>query len=266
MNITKYHLEGFPGKSRKIYKTPYNPYVINSRLNLSKMDTELKDSILKSGTTILGIVCKNGVVMAADRRSTAGSIVINKNVQKTVQINDYLVTSATGNASDIEMQKKVIMAQLRLKELRSRSRPTVEQAANLIGTITYQNIRQPSMIASIVGTLVAGFNEDGSTELYTVEPAGTAMKVEEYDANFGSGMPYVMGLLERQYKKDMSIDEAVELAIEAIKSSTQRDTASGNGIDVFTITKEGINHVVEQEISPEYKNRKANPRTPLFKN
>lgn len=229
------------------------------------MEDELKNSILKSGTTILGIVCKDGVVMASDRRSVAGTIVMAKNVQKAVQINDYLVMSGTGNASDIEMQKKVIAAQLKLKELRARSRPTVEQAANLIGTITYQNIRQPSMIPSIVGTLVAGFDEDGKTELYTVEPAGTAMKVDDYDANFGSGMPFVMGLLERQYNKEMTVDQAVELAVEAIKSSTQRDIGSGNGIDVFTITKKGINHVVEQEISSEYKNKKASPRTNSFK-
>lgn len=230
-----------------------------------EMDGELKSSILKSGTTILGIVCKDGLVMASDRRSTAGNMVMSKNVQKAVQVNDYLVMSGTGNASDIEMQKKVIAAQLKLKELHARSRPTVREAANLVGMVTYQNIRQPSMIPSIVGTLVAGFNEDGTTELYTVEPAGTAMRVEEFDANFGSGMPFVLGLLERQYKKDISVNEAVELAIEAIKSSTQRDTGSGNGIDVFTITKKGINHVIEQEISPTYTSKKASPRSEGFK-
>lgn len=230
-----------------------------------EMDSELKNSILKSGTTILGIVCKDGVIMAADRRSTAGNLVLNKNVQKTVQVNNYLVMSGTGNASDIEMQKKIISAQLRLKELHSKSRPTVKQAANLIGAVTYQNIRQPAMIPSIVGTLVAGFNEDGTSELYTIEPAGTAMKVEDYDANFGSGMPFVLGLLERQYHRELSVKEGVELALEAIKSSTQRDTGSGNGIDVFTITKEGINHVIEQEISPNYQSKKASPRSGSFK-
>ena len=229
------------------------------------MDQDLKNSILKSGTTIIGIVCKDGVVMAADRRSTVGNIVFGKNIQKAVQINDYLVMSGTGNASDIEMQKKIIAAQLKLKELKSKKKPSVKEAANLIGMITYQNIRQPTMIPSIVGTLVAGINEDGSAELYTIEPAGTAMKVEDYDANFGSGMPFVLGLLERQYNKDMNINEAVELATEAIKSSTQRDIGSGNGIDVFTITKKGIVHVIEQEITSEYKNRKASPRTNSFK-
>ena len=117
------------------------------------MDQELKNSILKSGTTIIGIVCKDGVVMGADRQTSAGNLVMSKNTQKAVKINDYLVTSGTGNASDIEMQKKVIGAELRLKELKSKKRPTVKEAANLIGMITYRNIRNPSMIELLSFTL-----------------------------------------------------------------------------------------------------------------
>ncbi len=217
------------------------------------MDDELKKSVLKTGTTILGIVCKDGVVMAADRQVTAGNIVMVKNFKKVSQINDYLVISWTGNLADAMRLTKLIVAELKLKELRSKSRPTVQQAANLISTITYSQIRQPSMIPNIVGTLIAGFNEDGSTELYTIEPSGSVVQIEDYDANFGSGMPYVLGLLERQYKKGMNVREGIELAKEALKSSTQRDVGSGYGIDVFTITKEGIKKVVSQEILPEYK-------------
>ena len=69
-------------------------------------------------------------------------------------------------------------------------------------------------------------------------------------------MPYVLGLLERQYKKDITIKEGIELAKESLKSSTQRDIGSGYGIDIFTITKQGINKVVEQTIEPDYKNDK----------
>lgn len=221
----------------------------------TKMDEELKNSILKTGTTILGIVCKDGVVMAADRQMTAGNLVMSKNAKKVVQINDYLVSSWTGGAADAQRLGKVITAELKLKELRSKSRPTVKQSANLVGTITYSSVRQPSMIPNIVGSLVGGFNEDGTTELYTVEPAGGIYQVEDYDANFGSGMPYVLGLLERQYKPGLTVKEGVELAIEALKSSTQRDVGSGYGIDVFTITKEGIKKVVDQEIISEYKDR-----------
>ncbi len=216
------------------------------------MDEELKKSILKTGTTILGIVCKDGVVMAADRQVTAGNIVLNKKYPKVTNINDYLVGSWTGGVADAQRLGKLIAAELRLKELRSKVRPTVKQAANLVSTITYSQIRQLSTIPSIVGMLVAGFNEDGSIELYSVEPAGSVYKVEDYDANFGSGMPYVLGLLERQYKEGMTVNEGVELAMEALKSSTQRDIGSGFGIDVFTITKEGIKKVIEKEIKPTY--------------
>ncbi len=217
------------------------------------MDTELKNSILKTGTTIVGLVCKDGIVMASDRQSTAGNIVMNKNSQKTKKVNDYVMISGTGMVSDIHRIEKVLPAELKLKELRSKTRPSIKQAANLMANILYNGIRQPSMIPMQAGFLLGGFNEDGTTELYSIEPAGSAIKVEDYDANFGSGMPYVLGLLERQYKKNLSVEDGVKLAVECIKSSTQRDIGSGFGIDVFTITKSGIKKVVSQEIQANYK-------------
>jgi len=216
------------------------------------MDNELKNSIMKSGTTILGIVCKDGVVMGADRQVTAGNIVMSKTERKVFPVNDYLIIGGTGMMADIHRVPKYLSAELKLKELRSRSRPTVKQAGSLLANMNYSGIRQPSMIPQQAGFLLGGFNEDGTAELYTIEPAGSAYKVEDYDANFGSGMPYVLGLLERQYKKDMTVEEGVELALEAIKSSTQRDVGSGYGVDIFTITKEGIKKVVEKEINPSY--------------
>jgi proteasome beta subunit len=218
------------------------------------MDQELKNSILKTGTTILGIVCKDGVVMAADRQVTAGNIVMNKEEKKVFLVNDYLIISGTGMMADIHRVPRLLSAELKLKELRSKSRPSVKHAASLLANISYSGIRQPSMIPQQAGFLLAGFNEDGSAELYTIEPAGGAYKVENYDANFGSGMPYVLGFLERQYKKGITIQQGIELAKEALKSSTQRDIGSGYGIDIFTITKEGIKKVVEQTIEPDYKN------------
>jgi len=218
-----------------------------------KMDEDLKKNILTTGTSLVGIVCRDGVVMAGDRKATAGNMVMNKNKQKVVPINDYLVVSGTGSVSDTELAKKLIRAQLKLKELQDKKRPTIREAANMIAMMLYRNIRQPSMIPFMAGLMVGGVNEDGSTELYSVEPAGSTMKVEDFDANFSSGMPYILGLLERQYRKDMTMGEAIELAIEAIKSSTERDTASGHGIDVFKITKDGVEHISKQRVEKVYK-------------
>ncbi len=216
------------------------------------MDEELKNSILKTGTTILGIVCKDGIVMAADRQISMGHIVHSKNAEKVFPINNYLVFAGCGVAGDIQRVPRFLSAELKLKELRSKTRPSVRQSANLLFQLAYSGIRQPSVIPQQVGSLLAGYNEDGTTELYSIEAAGSINKVKDYDASQGSGMPYVLGLLERQYKKGISTKEGVELAKEALKSSTQRDMGSGYGIDIFTITKDGIKKVVEQTIEPEY--------------
>jgi proteasome beta subunit len=207
------------------------------------MENELKSSILKTGTTILGIVCKDGVVMAADRRATAGGIIMAKDEKKVFPINDYIVMSGCGTAMEIQKIPRYVAAELKLKELKSKVRPSVKQAVNLLSNIH---------ISGQSAFLMGGFNEDGTTELYSTDPIGHIAKVEDYDANFGSGMPYVLGLLERQYKKGISVEEGVKLAVEAIKSSTQRDTGSGNGVDVFAITKDGIKKAVEQEFRPNY--------------
>jgi proteasome beta subunit len=217
------------------------------------MYEDINKSILKSNTSLVGIVCKDGIIMGGDRRATAGSMIMSKDASKVVPLNDYILTSWTGGVADAQLTHKVIAAELRLKQLSTKVRPTVKEAAHLLAMMIYRNIRTPTMIPNIVGMLIGGVNEDGKTELYTIEPAGSIVQVKDYDANFSSGMPFILGLLERTYKKDITVKEAVELAKECLKSSTQRDSASGNGIDIFTITKDGIKHAVSEEIVAEYK-------------
>lgn len=214
-----------------------------------KMDEELKKSMLKTGTSIVGIVCSDGVVLAADRRVTAGgSLIVNKDFPKIVSINDRLLTAITGGVSDAQFLMRLVAAELRLKELKSKRKATVKESASLLSSLTFRNIRQPTMIPAIVGTLVAGVDDDNRAHLYTIEPAGSISEVKDYDANFSSGMPYILGVLERNYRKDLTLKQGVQLAIECLKASTQRDTGSGNGIDVYTLGKEGIKKVISQEI------------------
>lgn len=208
----------------------------------------IKDMIKKSGTSIVGIVCKDGIVMASDRQVTGGNIVLQKNERKIIKINDYLALAWTGVVSDAQLLKKIIAAELKLKELQSGSRPSVKEAANLLSLLVYRNIRQLSSFVGVVGVLVGGVNEDGTTELYSIDPSGAIMKVEDYDANFGSGLPYILGVLEAKYKEDIKVKDGIDLAIECLKASTERDIGSGYGIDVFTITKDGIKHVVSEKI------------------
>jgi len=228
----------------------------------SKMNEEINKNVLKTGTSLVGIVCRDGVVMASDRQVTGGQIVVmSKDEQKTLQVNDYTLVAFAGVASEGTMLKKVLGAELKLKSLRSKRRPTIKEVANLAATIVYRNIRQPSMVTPIVGTMVGGFDEDGTTSFYSIDVAGHVKKISDYDASISSGMPYILGVLERNYHESMTVKEGVELAIESIKASTQRDIGSGFGIDVFTITKDGIKHVVKQKIEPSFKEEREKVKT-----
>lgn len=209
------------------------------------MDEDIKKNIIKTGTTILGIVCKDGVVMAGDNRVSLGSgIIMSKDFKKVFPINNYLVFAGCGSATEMQKISKILPAELKLKELRSKSRPTVRDSASLLSNI------EVSQSAFILG----GYDEDGLAHLYEIT-GGLLTEILDYTASVGSGMPFVLGYLERQYKKGISVKEGIELAKESLKSSTQRDMASGDGIDIYTITKEGIKKVVSQTIEPNYKDQ-----------
>ena len=217
------------------------------------MDLDIKQGIVKTGTTILGLKCKDGAVIASDRRATVdGRLIVQKDFKKIIRINSYMIMAVAGTASDAVLLSRVIAAELKLKELKTKARPTVKESAQLIAISLYRNIRSPSMIPYVVATICGGVNEDGSVEIYAISPAGDIREINDYDAS-GSGMMFAVGLLERQYSKDMTIKQAEHLAQECIKSSTQRDAASGNGIDVYVLSKEGIEQTISEEILAEYR-------------
>ena len=146
---------------------------------MNEMNEEISKHMLKSNTSLVGIQCKDGVVLGADRRGTAGTIVMEKNVTKINQVNDYIAAAYTGGVADLQLTHKVLAAELRLKELKTKSRPTVKEAANLLAISTYRNIRNPSMIPNIVGSLIAGVDENGKASLFIIEPAGGIREVND---------------------------------------------------------------------------------------
>lgn len=205
----------------------------------------MAENIVKTGTTILGIVCKDGVVMAGDNRASLGNTLVGgKDLQKVIPVNKYLLVAIAGHATEATKASKLLAAELKLRELKSKKRPTVRQAASLLSNIQVQ--------AS--GFLVGGFEENGEFSLYEII-GGLSTKISDFSASIGSGLMYVYGYLERMWKQDVTVEEGVELAKEAIKSSMERDMATGNGMNVFTITKEGIKEVVRDKTELVHKKR-----------
>lgn len=205
----------------------------------------MTENIVKTGTTILGITCKDGVVIAGDNRaSLGGQLIANKDMQKVIRVNDYLLVAVCGHATEAVKATKVLGAELKLKQLRSRKRPTVKEAASLLSNIQVQHS----------AFIVAGIDEDKKASLYEIT-GGLQKEITDFTASVGSGLMYVLGYLERMWKKDVTVKEGIELAKESIKASMERDPATGNGMNIFTITKDGIKEVVRDKTELTFKKR-----------
>ena len=200
----------------------------------------------KHGTTTIAIVCKDGVIMAADRRATAGYLIANKNTTKVLPVSDHMAITTAGLVSDIQLFTKIIKAQIMLLKIRKGKEPTVKEAANLLANLAYSNIRRPSMIPGIVGFLFGGHDKHGY-HLYEISFDGSIMDVEDY-ASDGSGSSVALGVLETLYKKDLTVEEGRDIAVRALTAAMSRDVATGNGIDVIVINPEGVKYIVEKEV------------------
>ena len=199
---------------------------------------------LKTGTTTLGIICKDGIVLAADKRTSAGYMIANKRTNKINQISDYAVITQAGLVSDAQLLTRIIKAQIKLEEMRRSSPLHMKEVANLLASLLYTNIRRMSMVQSIVGFLLAGKDSKGF-HLYDLGIDGSVTKFDDY-ASTGSGSNFAMGVLESSYTKNMSLEEGIKLGMKAINTAMQRDMASGGGVDVVTITSKGVERVVEE--------------------
>ena len=194
------------------------------------------ENILKTGTTTVGILGKDCVVLAADKRVTAGHLIADKNVTKIMPVSSSIAITIAGSVADIQLLTKVLKAELKIKDLRNSRDSTVKEAANLLGGMQYRQLRS---VGGAGHFLIAGF--DKAPRLYDIFVDGSV--IDSSETGFvasGSGTTFAYGLIEDLYKKSMTEDEAVDLAVRAVHSATKRDTASGQGVDVVVITKDGI--------------------------
>jgi len=202
---------------------------------------------MKTGTTTIGILCKDGIVLAADKRVTSGYLVAYKKFEKIARITDAIAVTMAGTVSDIQLLTKLIRAELQLKKIRTGRECTVKEATNLLASLVYQNIRKLSLIPGISHFIVGGIDNSGMYA-YDVGADGSVTLCDDYTSS-GSGSVIAYGVLETLYKKDMSVDECVKLAAKAINAAVQRDIASGNGINIVAVTKAGVKDIMSKEVA-----------------
>lgn len=204
------------------------------------------DTTMSTGTTTLALVCKDGLVLAADKRATAGYIVANKKTEKIQKIADKMVITMAGTVSDAQLLTKLIRAELQLKKIRTGRENTVKEAANLLANLVYGNIRRMSMLPGIAHFILGGADDSGYS-IYDIYPDGSLSQIEDYISS-GSGSVMAFGVLETLYNKNVSVADGVELAVKSLNAAMQRDIASGNGAIVVTVTKDGVKTVFDQDI------------------
>jgi proteasome beta subunit len=189
------------------------------------MDYRLK--MLASGTTTVGLVAGDYVVLAADKRATAGFMIASRRVKKIVKLTDYAVMTMAGLVADAQMLADILRSEAKLYELDTGSRMSVKGIAVLLSNILFSYKALPF----IVQVLVGGY--DVKPRLYLLDLFGSI--TEEKLTATGSGSPVAYGVLEQHYREDLSLDEAVKIATAAIRASTLRDAASGDGVDIAIV-------------------------------
>ena len=201
---------------------------------------DASSSAIKTGTSTVGITYDGGVVVGADHRATMGHFIANKSVQKLFRISDNIALTTAGLVGHAQSLSRVLAAELKLFELKRDMPMTVKGAATFTANIL-------SGRPHYVQLLIVGVDPSGPS-VYSIDSAGGSIP-DTYCAT-GSGSPYMYGVLEDQFKTDMSKDQALSLAAKALLASAQRDAASGNGMDLAYITNQtGFTQLSEEEVT-----------------
>ncbi|AAL81528.1 proteasome endopeptidase complex, archaeal, beta subunit [Pyrococcus furiosus DSM 3638] len=183
------------------------------------------------GTTTVGLVCKEGVVLAADTRASLGNIIYAKNVTKIHKIDEHLAIAGAGDVGDILNLVRLLKAEANLYKSTVGKEMSVKALATLLA-----NILNGSKYFPYLGWfLVGGYDE--KPRLFSVDMVGGI--TEDNYAAAGSGMEFAYSILDSEYREEMSVNDGIKLAVKAINVAIKRDVFTGDGLLVVTITKDG---------------------------
>ncbi|RLF40090.1 MAG: proteasome endopeptidase complex, archaeal, beta subunit [Thermoplasmata archaeon] len=204
------------------------------------------EDVKKTGTTTLGMVCREGVIIATEQRATMGTLIAHKATKKLYKIDEHLALATAGLVGDLQVLARYLRAEANLYRLKRDIPMPVGSAATLMANI----LNQRKFMPYYVQLILAGYDRTGG-HVYSLDAAGGAIPDKYTSA--GSGSPYVFGVLEDNFKDDMSVEDGIDLAIKAISAAERRDSASGGMIDIAVITKEGFQEVPKEEIKQKIK-------------
>ena len=197
------------------------------------------EKLALKGTTTIGVVCTDGVILSSDTRVTMGYFVAHKKGKKIYQIDDHIAMTISGGVADAQYVVEVLKVNAKLYKLNIGRPMPIKAASRLVSNVLFS--ARGALMAQI---LVGGVDSTGP-HVFSLDPFGSL--TEENCVATGSGSPIAYGVLEDKYKEGSEIKDTLPVVVRAVDSAMKRDIASGNNFDIAIITKEGYRALSTEE-------------------
>jgi proteasome beta subunit len=198
------------------------------------------DKFALKGTTTIGVVCKDGVILASDTRVSMGFFVAHKHGKKVYKIDDHLAMTVAGTMADDQRVVDILTSNAQLYRI-SNGRPmSVGSAARFVANLLFSNRYVPLEAEAIIGGL-----DDSGPHVFRLDPFGTL--IEEKCVSTGSGSPMAYGVLDDKYKEDVAVEELLPVIVKAVEAAMRRNSATGDSFNISIIDNKGYRELTEKE-------------------
>lgn len=196
----------------------------------SNPDCKIK---IAHGTTTLAFRFQGGIIVAVDSRATQGNWIASQTVNKVIRINPFLLGTMAGGAADCQYWETWLGTQCRLHELREKERISVAAASKTLANLVYHY----KGMGLSMGTMICGYTKKEGPTIYYVDSDGTRLKGERFCV--GSGQTFAYGVLDTEYRWDLTVEEALYLGKRSILAAAHRDAYSGGLVNLYHVTESG---------------------------
>ncbi|MEM0006947.1 MAG: archaeal proteasome endopeptidase complex subunit beta [Candidatus Bathyarchaeia archaeon] len=203
-------------------------------------NSNVVDKLTLKGTTTIGVVCKDGVILASDTRVTMGFYVAHKHGKKIYKIDDHMAMTIAGTVADAQRTVDILTANAQLYKINMGRPMPISSAARLMANLLFSTRYIPLATQVLIGGV-----DDTGPHVFSIDPFGSL--TEEKCVATGSGSPIAYGVLEDKFREGMSVAEALPIVVRAVDSAMKRDSASGDSFNVAVVDANGYRELTEEE-------------------
>jgi proteasome beta subunit len=203
-------------------------------------NNDVVNRLTLKGTTTIGVVCKDGVILASDTRVTMGFYVAHKHGKKVYQIDDHLAMTIAGSVADAQRAVDILTTNAHLYKINMGRPLPVNSAARLLSNLLFSSRYIPLLAQVLVGGV-----DDTGAHVFSIDPFGSL--TEERYVSTGSGSPVAYGILEDKYREGASVKDMLPVIVKAVNAAMKRDSASGDSFNVSVIDEKGYRDLTDKE-------------------